>query len=383
MRSCVLVLTLVAGLFATATDARPAAQGLGPACAPMLSAGVPAARIAALSRGFNLPGWLDTTKHERPDLSVLRDLRRRGLSHIRLPVNGELLAPEFSRPSAIEIQFAELDYAVDVLLALGFAVTLDMHPSERFGRLHARDPRQAYELIERLWTSLARRYRERDPDRLFFEALNEPLNDDGEWAEHGPRIAAAIRREAPKHTIIFGHTGYQRIDALPEKPALVDGNVVYAVHFYDPMIFTHQGMSWEETPLRYLNRLPFPARLGDPAVTRLLSELEAKGRSDVAASLKEALKEVWTEDRVAREIAAAADWAKRHKRPVMINEFGVLNWVADPSDRARWLRTVTSAAEGHCIGWTHWDYAQGFGFVSRERGREAPDETVLRALLGE
>ena len=147
------------------------------------------------------------------------------------------------------------------------------------------------------------------------------------------------------------------------------------------MIFTHQGLDWSDDPLRYLQKVPFPARLADPSVTKLLDELAKQGRGDATALVKSALREPWTEDRIDAEITRAASWAERHRRPVIINEFGVLGWKAEASDRARWLRAVRRSAERHCIGWTHWDYADGFGFVRRIADREIPDETIVRALL--
>jgi endoglucanase len=93
------------------------------------------------------------------------------------------------------------------------------------------------------------------------------------------------------------------------------------------------------------------------------------------------LRKPWTEDRVAAEIALAGPWIVRHRRPVIINEFGVLAGKAPAPDRARWLRIVRRAAEAHCIGWAHWDYADGFGFVRRVGDREVPDEQILKALL--
>jgi len=44
---------------------------------------------------------------------------------------------------------------------------------------------------------------------------------------------------------------------------------------------------------------------------------------------------------------------------------------------------VRRAAERACIGWTHWDYADAFGFVRRVGDKEIPDQAVVRALLGE
>jgi endoglucanase len=350
-------------------------------CQAQQGSGVPASRLAALARGFNLPGWLDRATPRPPDLTVLASLRARGFTHIRLPVGAERLMPELSTPAEMAGRLAELDRAIDQLLRLDFAVTLDIHPGERFSRLHVAEPDRALGYLEALWRRLGQRYSHRSPERLFLEALNEPTVDRKLWNAQGPRLVDAIRRAAPHHTIIYGHADYQRIDALAELSPLADGNVVYAAHFYDPMIFTHQGLDWSDDPLRHLRNIPFPARLHDPPIVRLLDELARKGRNDAAALVKSGLREPWNEDRVDAEIARAAAWAERHRRPVVINEFGVLGWKTEPSDRVRWLRAVRSAAERHCIGWTHWDYADGFGFVRRVAEREIPDETIVRALL--
>src|SRR5262249_38487821 len=149
---------------------------------------------------------------------------------------------------------------------------------------------------------------------VFFEALNEPTVDAAIWASQGPRLVAAIRSEAPAHTVIYGHANDQRIDALPDV-ALADPNVVHAAHFYDPMIFTHQGLNWSESPLRYLRKVPFPARLSDPSVASLLAELTNQGRWEAADAVKAALREPWTEARIDAEVARAASWVKRHRRP--------------------------------------------------------------------
>jgi endoglucanase len=164
---------------------------------------------------------------------------------------------------------------------------------------------------------------------------------------------------------------------------LSDPNIVYATHFYDPMIFTHQGQDWSNDPVRYLQRVPFPAHLADPAITVLLDNLAKSGQNAAAGFLRSQLRKPWTEARIVDDISQAAAWAERHRRSVMINEFGVLGWKVAPADRARWLRTVRGAAEDHCIGWAHWDYADGFGFVNRIGGREIPDELIVDALLGD
>jgi endoglucanase len=376
-------LLLVTSLWPTTAAAGEAASPVlsRQSCSAQADTGVPASRLAALARGFNLPGWLEGSTPRRPDMAVLASLHARGFTHIRLPVGAELLMEELNPGGDVARQLAELDFAIDRLTRLGFAVSIDVHPGGNFSQLHVAQPERAFALLESLWRMLAGRYASRSPERVFFEALNEPVVNWTIWKDQGPRLAAAIRREAPSHTIIMGHPDYQRIDALAAVTPLADANVVYAAHFYDPMIFTHQGLDWSDDPLRFLRKVPFPARLTDPPVTRLIDELTRQGRDSAATLVRTALREPWTVERIDAEVGRAAAWIERHRRPVIINEFGVLGWHADPSDRGRWLRAVRSAAERACIGWAHWDYADGFGFVRRVADRETPDEKIVRALL--
>jgi endoglucanase len=354
-----------------------------PGCEAQAREGVPAARLAILARGFNLTSWLDQSLR-RPDMATLADLRARGFTHVRLPVNGELLMEAFSDADAVARQFAELDRAIDGLIGLGFGVSIDMHPGDRFGDLYRTDPQQAFGLIEPLWRRLARRYADRPADRLFFEVLNEPTANRAVWNADGPRLVDAIRREAPAHTIIYGTANYQRIDALIDPP-VADPNVVYAVHFYDPMIFTHQGLDWAPAdPLSELAGVPFPAQASDPSIARLFQTLVMQGRVGAAALLTTQLRRPWTQERIDGEFAQVQVWAIRYRRAVIVNEFGVLSWKAAPAARIRWLTAVRRAAERHCVGWTHWDYADGFGFVHRfDDGHEQPDDAIVRALLDE
>lgn len=350
-------------------------------CEPHASTGVKSERIATLSRGFNLTGWMDSQTTRRPDERVLAGLRARGFTHICLPVTPERLLAAFSSRDEVALRLAELDGAVDTLIGLGFGVSIDLHPSDRLGRLHAADPDRGFELIDALWRLLAQRHAGRSPERLFFEVLNEPTIPAALWNNQGPRLVETIRRQAPNHTIIYGPANYQQIAALIDLQPLDDPNVVYAVHFYEPMVFTHQGLDWSNDPVRYLHGVPFPASLTDPAIAGLIDGLVLGGRDEAAGLLRSQLRLPWTEDRIAGIVGRAANWAERHRRPVIVNEFGVLGWKAAPADRARWIAAVRRAAEAHCMGWAHWDYADGFGFVRRVGSIEIPDEMIINALL--
>jgi endoglucanase len=376
----IVLKALLVGTALALVPATASAQGSGN-CGFLAETGVPPQRLSALARGFNLTGWLDGEGTQRPSAETLTVLYRRGFTHIRLPVAPERLLPEFSRPDNVARDRGELDAALDLLIGIGFAVSIDIHPGERFERLHKREPEHGFALLDALWRDLARRYAAYRPDRVFFEILNEPGVSQEIWNTQGPRIAATIRDAAPNHTIVYGPADFQQIGALPEPLALT--NVVYAVHYYAPMVFTHQGLDWSDDPLRYLGGVPFPVSRSDPAIERQLRDLHFLGRDEAASLLEKALQQKWDENRVAGEVSRAGEWSRRHRRAVVLNEFGVLAWKATAVDRLRWLETVRRAAERACVGWAHWDYADAFGFVRRVGGKDIPDQAVLKALLGD
>ncbi len=374
-------LALLAGVLAFAAPRAPAdGAPAKPACSARPT-GVPAARLASLGRGFNLPGWLDRKPGIAPDLAALRALRARGFTHVRLPVKAEYYLIELTPADAVAAQSRDLSRAVDALLGLGFAVSLDMHPGEGLAELRRRDPDRAFALLDGLWRRLARSFADRSPERIFFEILNEPASPD-EYAR-AVRMARTVREAAPAHTIILGPAQDQRVEALENLRPIGDRNTVYAIHFYDPMAFSHQGLDWSgpEEPLTHFRGVPFPSSRDHPAVTALHARLLREGKGAAAAALTEQLANRWDAAEIDRTFARAEAWAVRHGATVIVNEFGVLSWHAPPADRARWLKAVRDSAERHCIGWVHWDYADGFGFMLRSGGRDIPDRAVLDSLI--
>ena len=139
MRRALASLLLGTALAALPACARAQASG---DCAFLGETGVPAQRLAALARGFNLPGWLDGSATRRPDIGTLTALHRRGFTHVRLPVTPERLMAAFSAPADVARDRAELDAALDRLLAIGFSVSLDLHPGEPLSRRGSRPLRK-------------------------------------------------------------------------------------------------------------------------------------------------------------------------------------------------------------------------------------------------
>jgi endoglucanase len=380
------IATFAAVLAASAALASPPAKDNrdpvpGALCAAMRSSDVPAERLERLARGFNLTGWLDQDTPRQPDLDVLKRLRAKGFTHIRLPVDGEALMPDFANAGAIDDRLNALDEAVSRLLALGYAVIVDMHPGSRFKALHVEDPDRGLQQLEAAWRLIAARFAGRDPGLVFFELLNEPSVRQSVWEGQAEALAAMVRGLAPNHTLIYGPAGSENVQALAAITPLAVANVVYAVHFYEPMAFTHQGLDWAgDSPLRYLQGVPFPLHQGDPAAEALIATLTLQGHAESVTRLQAAMAEGWDQARVQAALAPAAEWAARYRKPIIVDEFGVLGRYAGMADRSRWLRAVRIVAEHNCFGWTHWEFAQGFGFLNASGTDIEPD--LAEALLG-
>ena len=374
-KSFALILSLVSLM---ATAASLAAQtGTG--------SSLPQQRVANLRRGINLSGWFAqvydpkgyTKEHFQAwvtaDDIVL--IKRMGFDHVRLSVNPQPMWRTNHADDLPPDYLGYLDSAVQMILDHGLAMILDIHPESDFKAKLAHDD-AFVEQFSDFWRALARHYANLDPNRVFFEILNEPeVTDRYRWYGVETKLATAIRDGAPQHTIIAAGARWSNDDDLLFLEPLRDPNVIYSFHFYEPHIFTHQGATWGENYWHYLHGLAYPstmesaekaAQLEPDAVNRLLVMRYALDHWDAA--------------RIDAEIGQAADWARQRGVVITCNEFGVYRQYSDPNDRARWISDARTSLEKHNMGWTMWDYNGSFGVVTRQNGKAVPDELAVKAL---
>jgi endoglucanase len=347
------------------------AGAAGPACTISEAFANPKL-LAAMQRGVNLPGWDSEDESRRPTVAQLQALRDKGFTHIRLPLDESRLAGS-GRPAYLDRMFEE----IILLFSLDYAVSLDLHAGSIFQRV----PDVAEARLAELWQAIAKRVRFLDPEKLAVELLNEPQADSAIWWPVAARVATELRRTLPDHTIVLGPAGPQRHETLAGLEPLADPNIVYAIHYYDPFAFTHQGADWGDAddPIQLLRGLPFPASPDDAEMKAKIAELNVEGHAEAATVLKQSLEMPWTEDAMTPAFETMADWSASHQQPVIINEFGVLSYHAPRQSRLNWLAAVRRQAEERCIGWTHWDFQDGFGLIDPETGM--PDPGIMKALV--
>jgi endoglucanase len=350
----------------------------------MLSS-VPASRLAHIRRGINLSEWFAQVWDSRgytkehfetwnttTDIALIKSM---GFDHVRLSINPQPMMDADRKQNGTAEYFGYLDAAVKMILDAGLAVEIDMHPDSDFKQKLAKES-EPVERFAGLWSMVAQHYAASDPDRVFFEILNEPeFRDPYRWYGVETKLAATIRRGAPRHTIIATGANWDDDDDLVFLEPLADPNVIYVFHFYEPHIFTHQGATWGAYYWRWLKGLHYPS--------------SPENAAQVAKDVPEAVDRMhvirygqdhWDASRIDSEINQAADWAKQHKVPLICNEFGVFRNFSDPRDRAAWIKDVRSSLEHHEIGWTMWDYSGSFGVVRKNEGKAEPDEGLLKAL---
>ena len=367
-----LLTALLATLIAT-----PASTRVSDPCPP-LTHQVPAETIAALAKGFNLAGWTDDPDMIAKATKTLRELRKSGMTHIRLPVPAENVMSTYSSLEDRSAQLAALDRALKDLTAMNFFVSVDLHPGDAFNLTHKKDPAAAVDQLQDAWKTMAPVIAKYSAKTVSAELLNEPDVSAEIWQTQAEQLARFVRNLLPDTTIIVGPVNWQRPDSLEGFRALDDLNVVYAIHFYDPMAFTHQGHWDANDPLSDIRGLPYPIDPAEKAVVELDAHLRASHNTKALQLLRDATIH-GAGDIVSKNLAPAIRWQLQNRRPIIINEFGVIKAQAPRESRLRWLRSVVVHAEQQCWGWAHWELAQGFGLMDDRIGR--PDGGVMRALL--
>jgi endoglucanase len=107
--------------------------------------------------------------------------------------------------------------------------------------------------LRALWREIAYRYRN-EPIIAGYDLLNEPIVSVSieQWQQLASELVADIRSVDPHHLIVVerlnGVSGDWRTYGQPNLFLVDDPNVMYQVHFYAPIEYTHQNASWTGLP---------------------------------------------------------------------------------------------------------------------------------------
>lgn len=335
-----------------------------------------AARDRTLSPGINMAApFYRTDQDPAPLVSKIADA---GFRHVRLPFSPAALMDE-ERPDHLKPEgLKRLDHTLDLLLARKLVVSVDIHdPDKRLWHDAAFQDK-----FVTFWGALARHLSARDPKHVLLEVLNEPVFDTpAEWNALQGRALAAMRKGAPRHTLIAtpnmqtsaGH--WDQAAALKALKPYADPNIIYTFHFYDPFWFTHQSATWAGEQVKAMRDVPYPS--SPASVAKVMDRQQTQEARDI---LKAYGQERWDAARIRADLKPYADWARANNARLYCGELGVYKAVSPEADRLHWYRDVLAGLKANGIPWTIWDDGGGFGVFGRTDDGWSTDTALLKTL---
>jgi endoglucanase len=312
----------------------------------------------AFNKGVNLTGWFSAgnvksvpfSKYSKKDLENIKSL---GCDVIRLPITLHYMtdgAPDYVIDTLF---YYYLDQVISWTDELGLKLIIDNHTIEDAKSKVVEIP------LLKIWPQMANHYKEFSTN-IIYEILNEPnslLASD--WAKIQVKVIDTIRTIDSRHTIMVTGADWGGISGLTSLKKLADTNLIYSFHFYDPMVFTHQGASWTSPSMADLGGVPFPydaARI--PACPASL-----KG-TWIESNLNTSYKTDGTIAKLKSTIDGAIKYANTNGVKIYCGELGVFNSKSPVADRVEWYKAVTGYLTEKSVPWTMWDYQGGFGIFN-------------------
>lgn len=306
--------------------------------------------MAPFKKGFNLSDWFnhEEGKYLRKDTYTgkdFKDFRNMGVDVVRLPINFPAFMDSDYRFS--EDFLSALDYAVELAISNDMYVILDQH-SYYGSRWY---PEYGEVLVSSGLRQLAERYRDY-ADNVVFELFNEPGGNCPEegWGELQRRLISTIREVDRNHYIIATPYGCT-IEKIWDLPVYDDDRLIYTFHLYTPFLFTHQGANWDNIPLQYIPQVPYPY---DRDLMPAMPD-QFIGNAEYENYYNTYPHQAISDERIRDRVLSAVNWARLHRVPLFVGEFGTLTTV-DNEYRCNWYSDVCRIFEENGIAWTAWEY---------------------------
>ena len=282
-------------------------------------------------KGVNLGGWFSQCDYSTSRLndfikeSDIAKIAEWGADHVRIPVDYNV----FER----EDGFSRLDEAFALCKKHGLHIVLDLHKTRGFSFDDYGENEKGFfenadfqENFYQLWERIAKRYGAQS-DEIAFELLNEITDKEylAPWNGIVKECIRRIRQFAPKTLILVGSYENNSSKTVRELEKPYDENVIYNMHCYEPLKFTHQGAYWTSA-IQPEKRCPFK-------------------ESNITPEYFEQL------------FATAIDKAKENDTTLYCGEYGVID-VVSPQDTLEWFKVIHSVFEKYGIARCAWTYKE-------------------------
>lgn len=286
-------------------------------------------------KGMNLGGWFSQCDYdpEKMDSFIteqdFQKISLWGLDHVRIPVDYNILEQDDG--------FARIDKAIAMCQYYGLHTVLDLHKTQGFSFDNYGEHEEGFfenevyqERFYQLWECFAKRYGQQS-QQIAFELLNEVTEKRylPVWNRIADTCIQRIRKFAPDVLIFIGSYENNSPRTVKDLNSPYDDNVIYNMHCYEPLKFTHQGAYWTDA-IQPDEKLSF-------------------AESNITKQYFEQL------------FASAIVKAQANHTGLYCGEYGVIDRVS-PEDTLKWFQTIHSVFETYKIARCAWNYkALDFG----------------------
>ncbi|MBN2589860.1 MAG: cellulase family glycosylhydrolase [Sedimentisphaerales bacterium] len=311
--------------------------------------------------GVNITGWFQSpsvgqvqfTKYTKQDLIDIKSL---GCDVVRLPIN--LHAMTSGSPDYIiePLLYTFLDQVFDWAEELELNLILENDSLDP----QTDTPITIGNILIPVWAQMANHYKNRST-YLYYEILNAPLGISNQnWNIIQNNVIDAIRAIDTTHTILVGPANGNSHSNLEDMLPFTDDNLIITFHFYDPFIFTHQGVDSTDPSLESLSDIPFPYSCNN------MPELP----EDLQGTWIESAYGVYDSDGNPLEIFSLinniAYFKEQSHYPVFCGEFGVYRENVKNSYRDMWHLWVRMFFDIYKISWAASEYKGCFGIFEKD-----------------
>ncbi len=236
----------------------------------------------------------------------------------------------------LEATMAEVDRLLPLCEQLGIRVIIDLHtpPGATESRQSAIFQKAEYQkkFLE-VWEKLARHYKDK-PAIWGYDLLNEPAEGSVapgllDWHALADLTAHRVREIDSKRAIIVEPGPFGSWGNLPFFEPIAVPGIVYSVHMYDPLAFTHQGV---------LDG--YPTGVEYPGMVRGV---------------------LWNKDKLREILAPVREFQKDYTVPIFVGEFSAIRWAPGDS-AARYLRDCIEIFEEYGWDWAYHAFREWHGW---------------------
>ena len=266
-----------------------------------------------LGRGVNIlsadPVWKDFSTARMKEIHF-KKIKEAGFDNVRIAIHPFDFSMHDAAYTIDPKFFTTLDWAVKQAQKNKLMAIIDLHEHHAMQA----DPAGTKPMLIAMWRQIAEHYKTY-PNSVLFEIANEPNMKPGMWNDIQSAVYKVLRESNPKRTLVIGTINGNQIEylkdlTLPQN----DRNIIVAIHYYEPIQFTHQGAPWSEK-------------------TRTLKGITW---ANTAAQ----------EKAVIDDFDKAQAWSVLNKRPLTLGEFGAYE-KADLPSRVRWTSFVSVQSTPH------------------------------------